>query len=91
VPPLLGIHLGGSTSCVLFIYLFIFHSFGCFVVSSTEWTKKCLKKFRKKSSTWTMRNAVDPAKRALERTRIEREMLNFRPGVELVLPAHRTD
>ena len=31
---------------------------------------------------------VHPAKRDLKRTRIEREMLNFRPGPEPALPAH---
>jgi len=36
-----------------------------------------------------MADAVDPAKRGLERTRIELEMLNSRPGGERVPPAHR--
>jgi len=34
-------------------------------------------------------NAIDPAKRGLERRRIEPTMLDFRPGPKRVLPAHR--
>ena len=38
-----------------------------------------------------MSTAIDPAKRGLERTRIERGMLNFRPEQKQALPAHRAD
>jgi len=36
-------------------------------------------------------NAVNPAKCALKRTRIELATLDFRPGAKRALPAHRAD
>ncbi|KAF9650102.1 hypothetical protein BDM02DRAFT_3127881 [Thelephora ganbajun] len=36
-------------------------------------------------------DAVDPAKRGLERTKIEPTMLDFRPGAKRALPAHRAE
>jgi hypothetical protein len=48
-------------------------------------------KYLKNTSPWRTSTAFDPAKRALERTRIERDMLDFRPGLERALPAHRAE
>jgi len=39
----------------------------------------CEIKYTKNTSPWRTSAAVDPAKHALKRTRIERDMLDFRP------------
>ena len=46
-------------------------------------------KIRKNTSPYETKNAVDPAKRGFKRTIIELAMLDFRPGLERALPAHR--
>jgi hypothetical protein len=48
-------------------------------------------KYLKNTSPCRTSTAFDPAKRALERTGIEQDMLDFRPGLERALPAHRTE
>jgi len=53
--------------------------------------KICEIKHKKNTSPCRIGNTVDPAKRALERTRIELAALDFRPGAERALPAHRAD
>jgi putative transposon-encoded protein len=51
-------------------------------------TKKCEIKYEKNITPCGTSTAVDPAKRDVERTRIELAMLNFCPGPERALPAH---
>jgi hypothetical protein len=53
--------------------------------------EKKIKKIKKNSRTWEITNAVDPAKRALERTRIERGMPYFRPGLSWHCQLTRAD
>jgi len=48
-------------------------------------------KYEKNTRPCGMSNGRDPAKRAIERKRIEQDMLDFRTGIERALPAHRAD
>jgi hypothetical protein len=51
--------------------------------------EKCEIKYEKNTIPCKASTAVDPAKRDLERTRIESVVLDFRPEAERALPAHR--
>ena len=48
-------------------------------------------KYEKITIHWRMSKENNPAKFDLKRTRIEREMLNFRAGAKRALPAPRVD
>jgi hypothetical protein len=56
--------------------------------SKSVTTKKCEIKYEINITLCGTSTAVDPAKRDVERTRIELAMLDFRPGSERALPAH---
>ena len=56
--------------------------------SKSMTTKKCEIKYEKNITPCGTSTAVDPAKRDVERTRIELAMLDFRPGSKRAPPAH---
>jgi len=55
--------------------------------SKTVRTKRSEIKYEKNMTLLKTANAIDPAKRGLERTRIELAVLDFRPGAKRALPA----
>jgi len=61
------------------------------VYSKSVTTEICEIKSEKNTRPHETPNAIDPAKRGLERTRIELAVLDFCPGAKRAPPAHRAD
>ena len=73
------------------LQLYFDHMFYLLVGSKSVRRKMFEIKYKKDTSLWGRSAAANPAKRGLERTIIELIMLNFRPGAERALSAHRAD